>query len=164
VGGNPVRHTDPMGLVTWTGSQTGGEFFTAGFFYFNLKSECINNKRAWAKVLGIGPGLGFGVEISGASESVTFEDGLSTPDPNVFDGRFLYAGAGFGLPRTPAQQFGVQLAGGGNPPNGVSASAIQLGGARAIGVGPMWGFDFSIGALAGTSTVLDGGVEDCCEK
>jgi RHS repeat-associated protein len=162
---NPLRFLDRAGLVKWEGSQTGGEFFTAGLFYFNLRSQCIDGRRGWAKILAVGPGLGFGVEITGTSEAATFEDGLAAPDPNVFDGKFLYAGAGIAIPRSAEQSLGIRLAGGGNPANGFAGSAIQLGGARSIGVGLVWGFDFSVGALVGSSTVLDAGVEDCfyCE-
>ncbi|MGH8582685.1 MAG: RHS repeat-associated core domain-containing protein, partial [Gammaproteobacteria bacterium] len=70
-GQNPVSYFDPMGLVKWSGSQSGGEIIAAGFFYFNLKSQCINGKRGWAKVLAVGPGVGFGAKASVTSEGVT---------------------------------------------------------------------------------------------
>ena len=44
------------------------------------------------------------------------------------------------------------------------AYAIQLGGATAIGHGHIIGYDASISAGAGISTVTSSSVEDCCEQ
>jgi hypothetical protein len=161
---NPLRFTDPGGLVTWTGTQTGGEFFAAGGFLFTLRSECINGQRTWVKVLALGPGAGFGIDFSATHEKAQVVDSLSTPDPNVFNGLFFQSSAGFSIPPTPQSMAGQALVTKQLPrSHGVSASAVQIGGARGIGAGPVSGFDVGIGFLIGSSTVIDSGVENCCE-
>lgn len=161
VANNPLRWVDPTGHAIWKAVQTGGQFITAGGYHFDMTSECVNGKRVRARVLAVGPGAGFGAEISGTRESATFEDSLLTPDASVFDGLFLYAGAGLSIPPKQSNELGMRLAGAKNPPHGVSASAIRLGGARALDAGFVRGFDFGIGFLIGSSTVLDSYTEDC---
>jgi len=158
---NPFRFTDPDGLVTWEAVQTGGQFFTAGGYHFEMTSQCINGKRVKATVLALGPGAGFGIQASATRESATFEDSLSSPDASVFDGLFLYVGAGFSIPPKQSTQLGMTLAGAKKQAHGANASAVRLGDARSLDAGLVSGLDFSIGFLVGSSTVLDNRTEDC---
>ena len=149
VGNNPVLDIDPSGLVTWTGTQKGGSFVTAGGFRFSLKSECVNKKCAKVEVLAAGPGWSFGPEKlkgTGSSSGITFVDSLHSPNPDVFNGEFLYASAGIAIGKW-----------------GFGASSIKLGAAKSVGYGRLAGLDASIGFLIGTSTVIDSHFEDCCK-
>ena len=156
---NPLRYIDPLGLVQWTGTYSSiGVIYGGGAvrFVFNLTSECVGGVRARAKVLAGGFAVGFGAVATGTSGSITFEDGLSTPDPFVFEGRAKFVGAGLAFgPKNPspgiARPTGI----------GVSAAAIQLGGARSLDSGWEYGLDASVFGGAGISTVQDASRESC---
>ncbi|MHB8388942.1 MAG: RHS repeat-associated core domain-containing protein [Acidobacteriaceae bacterium] len=156
---NPLRYIDPLGLVQWTGTYSSiGVIYGGGAvrFVFNLTSECVGGVRARAKVLAGGFAVGFGAVATGTSGSITFEDGLSTPDPFVFEGRAKFVGAGLAFgPKNPspgiARPTGI----------GVSAAAIQLGGARSLDYGWEYGLDASVFGGAGISTVQDASRESC---
>ena len=147
---NPISYTDPLGLITWAGTgSTIGVIEGGGAvrFRYELVSECIDGQRVKVVIIAGGPAVGVGVTASGSKGSVSFEDGNSVPRPDIFRGpsKFLsasyaFAGIGYGI------------------------SAIELGGARSIGGGPLEGWDASIFGGAGISTVTDISYEDCsCE-
>ncbi len=118
-----------------------------------------------AKVLFIGAGLGLGGDFSATQSDVKFRDPLNFPDPRVFEGslgKSFVSSAGLSWPRTAAQNLGVAL-GGGSPtdPDGYGASAIRLGQAGSVGKGPIFGWQISIGAMVGSSTVIESRTEPC---
>lgn len=159
VSDNPLIYTDPLGLVQWTGSYSSiGVIYGGGAtrFVFNLTSECVNGVRAKAKVLAGGFAVGLGAIATATSGNITFEDGLSTPDPFVFEGEAKFVGAGIAFgPKNPRP-------GPGRPTGiGGSAAAFQLGGARSIDFGLEYGLDASIFGGAGISIVQDASTESC---
>ncbi|MBK9664913.1 MAG: RHS domain-containing protein [Gammaproteobacteria bacterium] len=166
VGGNPLRSSDPSGLLTWTGTQTGGAFFTAGVYFFNLTSECVNGQRGHVRVTFVGAGLGLGVNVSATASSAGFKDPYLFINPSSFNGEGWIASAGVALPgaATPAVAVGAALAGHPIKPQDVGASigATKLGEAGRYGIGPQAGFEFSIGALYGTSTVTSSSITNDC--
>lgn len=144
---NPLKYTDSLGLVKWTGSQTSigaGTGVGAVRFKFKLTSECINGKRGYAEVIAGGPAVGAGVDYSATWSKVEFEDDSSMVNTFVFSGsaRFVAASWAAGF-------------------MGYSWQAIQLGNALSIGGGSQTGWDASIFGGAGISTVTDSKIEDC---
>ncbi len=148
---NPLRYTDPTGLLQWDGSMTSvGVVYGGGAqrFSFHLTSKCANGKRGTVDVMAGGFAVGFGSEVTGTKSAITFQDNLNYVDPFVFQGRSLYAGAGYAF-------FGI----------GYGAGAFQLGGATSIGRGPESGWDASVYGGAGISDVTNASVNDCsCQK
>ncbi|MFZ3174227.1 MAG: RHS repeat-associated core domain-containing protein, partial [Thiobacillus sp.] len=72
VGGNPVSFTDPSGLVKWTGTFGGAAYIEgvgAGFFKFDLTSECKCGKimRIKGYVSSVAAGLGMTATGSGGA-------------------------------------------------------------------------------------------------
>ncbi|MCP5343338.1 MAG: hypothetical protein H7A05_01825 [Pseudomonadales bacterium] len=81
------------------------------------------------------------------TSKANFEDYNQIPDPQVFSGQAKYVGISYAL-------IGVAY----------QASAIQLGGARYIGHGHQVGYDASIYAGVGISTVTNVSKLNCgCE-
>ena len=106
MGGNPIGYVDPTGLVQWDGlynytsggvSKSGAGVGSIGFT-FVLKSRCVNGKRATVTVAALAVGGGVGLSVFGpvsiGASSVSFEDNLSTLNPNVFDGNFSFGNIG----------------------------------------------------------------------
>lgn len=166
VGSRPTTSVDPRGLVRWSGTATGGTFLAAGGYLFTLTSECIGGIQVTAKVLAVGPGAGLGLDVSATTGAATFEDNRSRPDASVFSGRFLSAGASFSIPPTAQTRLGMRLGGlrDPNPPNGVDASATQIGQARSVDYGRIWGLAVGVGFLVGSSSVLDSKTSSCCAQ
>ena len=162
----PSMATDSTGLVEWNGSVTGGTFVTAGFYVFQLKSKCVNGKQGTATVALAGPGLGLGAEVSASSSAVSLQDSLNEAVPSVFDGTGFIGSAGISGPGpSPAQRLGMSIAGVNRiPPNGYGCSAIRLGSAGGKGCGGLWGFEFGIGGIYGSATVIASEIKPCsCE-
>jgi len=148
VGGDPVRRIDPTGLIEWEGDMTVISVIVGGGasrYSFDLVSKCVKGKRGRASVIAGGFAVGFGPQISGSASKLTFEDGLGHVDPLVFSGTAKFAAIGYAF-------IGI----------GYGAYAIQLGDATAIGRGHMMGYDASISAGAGISTVVKASIE-CCD-
>ena len=147
---NPINRIDPTGLVKWSGSMNVFSVIVGGGstrFSFNLISECVNEKQGKVGIVAGGFAVGFGANPAGGSTSkIDFEDNLSEIDPMVFQGRALFAGISYAF-------IGI----------GYGASAIQLGGATSIGSGHVIGYDGSVSAGAGISTVISSSIESCCE-
>ncbi len=157
---NPVTLSDPLGLYTWSGTISGGEFAAfgaVGIYYMELESQCVNGKKARVKVLGFGGGIGAGVRgpkrfplPSGKfpGTPIQFDDFRISGeiDPHVFEGDFQTAGGG------------VQ------PIWGFSTTKIKCGQARASDTG--FGFGLNLGASAvivGDCSVLGSPqFESCC--
>jgi RHS repeat-associated protein len=150
VSGNPITRFDPFGLVEWHGTQTtlaAGEGGGAVRFKFSLESECVNGKKARVEVVAGGFAVMAGVPLSAThSRSVTFNDNKQNVDPFVFSGSSKYVYASYAL-----------ISGG-------SVQWIQLGDATAKGGGFQMGYDTSVVAGAGISTVTFSEIVDCeCE-
>lgn len=162
VGGNPISKSDPLGLLEWTGTVTGGHFFTAGFMSFVLTSECVYGEKATATILATGPGLGLGLDFSATKSDITFQDSLHFIEPGVFNGEFFSIGANFSWPPTAGQRLGKIMGGGsGTGPDGYGANAIRLGNAGSVDAGPIYGLSIGAGFLYGTSTVTSVERTDC---
>jgi len=100
----------------------------------------------------VGPGLGLGVQVSGTTGSVAFSDDRAVPNPGVFDGLAFIAQASIAIPHRHYNPRGV----------GVGVSYMKFGEASSSpNLEVVRGFDFSIGVLVGSSTVLEQGVSAC---
>ena len=135
---------DPFGLVDWEGkffSLVGGlRGGAAGFYIFNLTSECIDGKQVRVRVYADGVGVGLSVfPISETGGKIEFEDDRSIPDGSVFNGEFLSlsASVAWGL--------------------GGSVSKVRLGYARSKGWGGLiGGIDSgSLIEISGTAVVTN---------
>jgi RHS repeat-associated protein len=95
---SPLTNRDMYGLrVDWSGTVVGGSaisVFGAGFFLYDLTSECVNGKRAHAKVVASAVAAGGGLTYTGSGSSAKFYDFRSTPEPEVFNGAFVMWSAG----------------------------------------------------------------------
>jgi RHS repeat-associated protein len=166
VGGNPVSAVDPMGLIKWTGKGTtisadlGGG---ATRMTFHLTSECIGNQQATVDILAGGFTVGFGINVSATTGTVTFEDDNSTINPDVFAGPAKFVSIGLTLggadPSIPLQSWqkrGISI----------GASAVQLGDARSIAPSfqDKLGLEFSVSGGAGISMVRDVKWASCCNQ
>jgi RHS repeat-associated protein len=159
---DPLTNTDPSGLVKWRGifaGATGALVVGAGFFTFNLATDCVNGKRAVANGVAVGSGAGLGFDVGASLEGLEFDDADMTPNPNNLSGMFTAFSITGKLSIPKIATFGS------------TAAAITLG--NAVGTGVLRATDgggrkiprtwLVVGAFAigGTSTVLDGKVEDC---
>jgi RHS repeat-associated protein len=148
VGSSPVLDVDPRGLVKWRGTGVAYGAIVGGggvFHIYELRSECVNNRRVHARVHARGFAVGFGLALAGPGGHVTLEDGYSTPDHRNLEGSFkvvwgtVASGIGYGI------------------------GALQLGEARSIpSRGLAAGIDLSAGGAAGLSTVVQQNTEECC--
>ena len=64
-------------------------FFTAGIYQFDLRTKCINGKQGVAKIVAVGPGIGFGIDASASISNVTLNDSLLDISPQIMDGQRL---------------------------------------------------------------------------
>lgn len=123
---------------------------TAGGFRFLLESDCVDGRCAKVEVLAIGAGYAYGpkrLKVTGTTGGVTLWDELHSPDPDVFNGQFYYASAGWAFAKM-----------------GQGVSFLRLGAATGDGKpGVLEGVDATIGFLIGSSTVLDYHFEPCCQ-
>ncbi len=150
--GNPINFVDPIGLLAWRGTQTttaAGEGGGAVRFKFTLESDCDENgNKANIEVVAGGTMLTLGIPMSFTySRDVTFNDGKSQVDPSVFAGEARYGYASWAMSFT-----------------GVGYQWLQIGDAEAIGGGYQRGWDLSVAAGAGVSTVTKSSITSCgCE-
>jgi len=153
---NSLSRIDPLGLVDWSGTFSGGtvgSIRTAGFYYFDLKTQCINKKRGFAKGFAIGVGFGWGIDVSFTLSAQEFKDFEVIPNPNVFVGGFVFGQGGVALCSRNAGCAGISYTG-----------VLVLGDAYAeAGLSASKGLDFGVNFIGGHSILLDGKVEDCCE-
>ncbi|MFC3651373.1 RHS repeat-associated core domain-containing protein [Dyella humi] len=167
VGGDPLSNTDPLGLVQWTGTMSGGGAaeIVGGFFYkFSLYSQCVNGRRAHVIVDAVGPGVGVGAKGTSAlgysESSVSLNDGLNYIDPNVLNGWFSTWSAGVAFIKGYSVST-IQMGG-----DGVRSGDPTKNGAQAlVSYGPTSGAEIGITGMAGSSTVIDSSFTSCgCES
>ena len=100
--------------------------------------------------------------------SVSFDDYSDTINANRFNGIFLIAQAGITFhPGVPIKPPGKTILPGKGPGIGLGASSIRLGDAFSdplVSIGGTIGYDKSLSATVGTSTVMDVQYVDCCEE
>ena len=153
VGGNPLGLADPKGLVTWSGSVTGGGVIDgiggAGFI-FDLTSECKCGKKVRIKGYASTVAGGLGVKYSGNSASANFFDPFDCPDGTRANGSF----AAFSI---------TSVVGG-----GFSWGAMRIGYLRSGWpslTDSVVGFDISAGIYIGASVVTEMQIIPCesCE-
>jgi RHS repeat-associated protein len=146
---NPLGLRDPLGLVEWKGTFGGASYIEgagAGVYFFSLESECKCHRivKMSGVVITVAAGLG-GKAYSGSVGGSDFHDYLDCPDADVANGwaAMLSAGAVFG--------------------GGAGCSRITLGHLYSNWScgGPLYGFDFSIGAYFGASLVTNRS-QKCC--
>lgn len=137
-GGNPVSSVDSKGLVIWNGgyihtsggiSNFGGGVASAGYT-FVLKSDCVNGKRTIVVVDALATTAGIGISFLGpvslGASTVTFNDNLSTLDPNIFNGDFSTFNVGTLLASATGFVMGGAVGDGGGW--NVSTSAFDISG------------------------------------
>ncbi|KAF1026652.1 MAG: putative deoxyribonuclease RhsC [Acinetobacter bereziniae] len=143
---NPQQLIDPLGLVEWSGSSyqvSGGP--VSGVRY-ELRSECVNGRRARIVVYATGGTEGKGLAVGAVgSESVSFEDGKKTVDPGVFNGTWSEVSAGVSFIK------------------GIAIGKTELGTALSQGVFTFFsrGYTASAGYVLGVSKVTSQQFEDC---
>jgi RHS repeat-associated protein len=140
---DPLTNTDPLGTTTWSGTYLtiSGTLLVQGTYsQFQLTSQVVDGKQAFVIIDAKGLGGGIGLPVTYVGGNVSFDDGLSYLDSNVFNGKFASIGGGF-----------TGILGGGY-------SVVQLGGAVSSGAGANMGFDASLGAVSGSSTVRSAAV------
>jgi RHS repeat-associated protein len=167
VANNPLGYVDPLGLVEWQGTMTGGgaSAGVGGSFYtLVLDSECVHGKKAHVKIYAAGPTLGLNIKgtlpVGLTSSSITLNDGLDYLDPSVLNGWFAMYSAGGSLFKGGSCSM-VQVGGNGRglqrPADSGAWSGPSCGGESGIELGA--------GATAGSSTVVESVITDCgCDK
>jgi hypothetical protein len=160
VGGNPVKYSDPLGLVEWTGEYSGGSLLVGGVYRYKLTSDCINGMQATVKVTAIGGGPSIDAAISAIGGKATFNDNLSNIDPSIFNGEFKSGDASFSIPPNGNMTAGMILGGAepstiANMNHGGSCGVTGLGGASSASCGGIRGLSIGIGVLYGGSFVTD---------
>lgn len=151
VGSDPLGAIDPFGDVEWKGTFggfAGVKGVSAGFYRFDLVSECKCNKRVRIKGVVSTLAAGLGAKAYGGSISKTeFYDYRSCPDPDVANGLASIASAAL------------------VPGGGFACSKVTLGHLyqAASCSGPVYGFDVSIGVYIGASLVTERS-EECCNS
>lgn len=152
---NAVNFTDPTGLVRWSGRLYGAAGISgvgAGFFYFELTSECKCNRKAKVKGFISTVAGGLGLKFTGTMSPASFSDLNKCPEPYAANGLAIITAAGAAS--------GGEGAGG----LGYSYSQMSIGDLWSpFGGGPSTGVDFSVGAYVGASLVTSFEVQQCCE-
>ena len=128
--------------MEWNSFFYGGVIGSGAVFdIYTLLSECINGKYAYVRGHASGAAVGFGLAFTGGGGSITFEDGLSDINPNVFDGEYKKV------------SYGAALGG------GVGGGIVQLGSAYSsfsgLALSLIGGIDLSIVGTAGRAWVVD---------
>ena len=145
---DPLMYVDPMGLVNWKGTFGGIAAIRgvgAGFFRFDLTSECKCNKRIRIQGYVSTLAAGIGLKYTGSGGSAEFYDYRDCPDAGIANGGAFIASAG--------AVFG----------GGVSCSKMTIGHLYqnlSCG-GPTYGIDFSAAVYLGASMVTEA-KEECC--
>ncbi len=164
VSNDPLRFSDPRGLVKWSGEVYGGGGMAGvgGMLYwFDLKSECVNDQYAFIRVFGSAFMFGFGIRgapsLGGSASAVDFEDGLSTLDPYGFQGDFKVSQAGIGAILTG----GYNIYKVGRNTSSLNLLDPSKKGLSRIEPQPGIGIDASIGSGIGRAMVTSVEYKDC---
>lgn len=152
-----MNYNDPNGLkVNWSGnlaSFAGIAGVGAGFFYFDLTSECKCNRTIRIKGFISTVALGAGLKFTGTKSPVSLYDYNECPEQYVANGGAAVAAIGAAA--------GGEGAGG----LGYSFSKITIGDLFSnFSGGPSTGLDFSAAVYVGASVVTNFDVQQCCEK
>ncbi|UTW02808.1 hypothetical protein KDX31_15890 [Amphritea atlantica] len=106
---------------------------------YELTSEWVDGKRATVTVIGVGPALGVGADVTTARSCVAFNEPLEFIKPDLFNGRFISDQVGWAVLWA-----------------GYGSGVTQLGDAWSIAHGKIdFGWDASWSLTVGTSTVMD---------
>ncbi|HEY9199455.1 MAG TPA: RHS repeat-associated core domain-containing protein [Gammaproteobacteria bacterium] len=149
---NPIMRVDPAGLVDWEGTFGGIAVINrvgAGFFRFDLTSECKCGRRIRIKGYASTVAVGLGFKYTGSGSAASFFDTNSCPDASAANGVAIMTAASL------------------VPGGGFSISKSQLGDLNSSPPrtsGPVYGLDISIGAYVGASVVTDFEILECCES
>ena len=149
---NPITRIDPAGLVDWEGTFWGIAAIDgvgAGFFRFDLTSECKCGRRIRIKGYASTVAVGLGFKYTGSGSAASFFDTNSCPDASAANGVAIITAASS------------------VPGGGFSISKSQLGDLNSSPPrtsGPVYGLDISIGAYVGASVVTDFEILECCES
>lgn len=149
---NPIMRIDPPGLVDWEGTFGGIAAIDgvgAGFFRFDLTSECKCGRRIRIKGYASTVAVGLGFKYTGSGSAASFFDTNSCPDASAANG------------------VAVITAVSSVPGGGFSISKSQLGDLNSSPPrrsGPVYGLDISIGAYVGASVVTDYEILECCDS
>jgi uncharacterized protein RhaS with RHS repeats len=150
VGGNPILRTDPLGLIDWSGQFSGVagvNIVGAGYYFFDLTSECKCGKKIRIRGFASTLAAGVGLKYTGNSAISSFFDTNSCPEVDAANGVAVITSAS-------------SIVGG-----GFSVSKVQLGALNSKNnrlSGPGYGFDISAAVYIGASVVTDYKVLECC--
>lgn len=148
---NPLFHIDPLGLVNWQGIFAGTAMVDgvgAGFFYFDLTSECKCGRSVRVKGVASSVAAGIGFKYTGSGGTSTFYDHRNCPDPDAANGGFGVIG------------FSASAVGG-----GLSCSRVRIGELwSGPSCGGIVGIDVSAGIYIGSSIVTEHVVNECCSS
>ena len=150
---NPLRYTDPFGLVSWecTSLSMGGSagFVGAGIIRYRCESECVNGSKTIAQIevsyAGVDIGIGAGMVESRGKE---INDNNSLPNPDVFNGEYFEASANYTV--------GIGY--------GVSAVSWNRGQATGVNLGITGGVGIGAGERSGTSQVVSSRTVQCDDE
>jgi len=159
--GNPIKYFDPIGEAVWKVRDVFSISVIVGiggtYSYYTLESPCINGYKTIIKVVAIGASVGLGFKCKycfTAPAKVPFlSNGFDDrngdlPDPTVFSGGYVSAGAGGQLMGVGGEAGGTGLGG-----------AVSLDDANAtLGMGT---FGAEISGSIGTSSIVDVREEKC---
>ena len=152
---NPVGRIDPSGLVDWTGTIRGLSVTRgpgAGSFSIELISQCVDGRRARVDILAVGPGLGFGADVSFEMSGIEVKDRNRDLRPAELNGLFALSSAS----ATPGIGIGLYVIA-----IGVDSGMAPTNGATGRGFGLTYGLGAGVNNYIGSSTVLDFEYENC---
>lgn len=161
VDGNPLRWSDPLGLVRWDGTvlaASAARYGAVGAYVFNLTSQCVKGRKAKVLYRAAAGGFGFGVKgmpwINGTASKVSLEDYLPDIHPSNMNGMFFQMGFGVSVLGTGAGCYGYQLGSGFTPAMTKWSNMCGFGGA---------GLDASASMMWGSGEVVSVKWEKCDE-
>lgn len=138
---DPLDHTDPLGLIEWTGTyHQGALVIGAGAIlgYFDLTSECVNNRQAEIEVTLLNGAAGVGPKwnpITDDRGNVSFHDASETIDPELAAGPSGVLGAGFTVGKLSLFSY-TKIRLGHLYSDSVNSAGFDIG--ASLGVGSSW--------------------------
>ena len=150
VGADPIRHSDPKGLIRWKGEQyqvTVAGAVGGSLSWFDLKSQCVNGKYAYVRVFASAVVAGLGAKATGAGGGVEFNDSNIEIDPDVFTGNYRFFSGGLGAGPVASYSY-TQLGQAFSTPSLIPSTSL--------------GYDVSFAAsIFGRSAVASIDIKDC---